>query len=121
MNINFKIKGLEMNIQNEGIIVIESMEIGVEDIKLSEIPAIIRETQSMMDAHHRYTSAVEPSKGTFFKSMARSRDDDAAEYSSIDDDERREFVMSNDVDDENGATNRRHSKGITADALPSED
>lgn len=43
MNFNFKIKGFEVKVKDQADIRIDEVEIGYEDVKLSEIPGIIKE------------------------------------------------------------------------------
>lgn len=45
MNFNFKVKGFEVKMKGEGNVKVEEIEVGYENVKLSEIPAIIKETR----------------------------------------------------------------------------
>lgn len=72
MNFNFKIKGFEVQVKEEATVKIDEIEVGYKDVKLSEIPAIIKEVRksfieikNAMDAdgavHETHLHAIVPS------------------------------------------------------------
>lgn len=45
MNFKFKVKGFEAKMKGEGNIKVDEIEVSYEDVKLTEIPAIIKEVR----------------------------------------------------------------------------
>lgn len=45
MNFNFKFKGFEVAVKEDVTVKVEEFEVGYKDVKLSEIPAIIKEVR----------------------------------------------------------------------------